>query len=164
MDKKILILFTFILFLFPIYVIYCNYHPKHYYLSNILCNHKVKHYFINFLFLFSILILLYEYIRNDFYSIFIICVILIATYMLICINEQNLVHWGFAFLVLLFMLFFMIRHCYTEYCDSILLSSLLLEIIIALLIIFFISDKIFWLQSFFILNFGFFYIYLEFIQ
>ena len=84
--------------------------------------------------------------------------------MVICINEKKMTHWIFTFLLFLFILLFMVRHCYTEYCDSILLSSLVLEFIIAILVIIFINNKIFWLQSFFLLNFAFFYIYLEFIQ
>ena len=64
-----------------------------------------------------------------------ICVLLIGIYGLIYVNETHIIHYYFAFLVFIAILFFMIRHCYLTNCQSILILSLYFEIVALLIIV-----------------------------
>jgi hypothetical protein len=116
------------------------------------------------MFLMGIGTLLYEYERNDWITQIIICILLIGLYGLIYKNETHKIHYFFAFLVFIAILFFMIRHCYLTNCHSALILSLYLEIFTLLVIIINIykNENIFYSEIFYILNFAFFYLYLHF--
>ena len=151
-----------ICYLLPILFVYYSYNSNNS-VSNIICNSNCKNYILFFMFLMGIGTLLYELERNDTYSQIIISVLLIGIYGLICINETNRIHYIFAFLVFIAILFFMIRHCYLSYCNTILLSSVILEIFVLLFIIININENIFYGEILYILNFAFYYLYLHFI-
>ena len=108
--------------------------------------------------------LLYEFERDDKYSQIIICILLIGIYGLICVNETHIIHYYFAGVVFLAILFFMIRHCYLQNCDIILKTSLYLEILTLILIGININGNIFYEEIIYILNFAFYYLYLHFLQ
>jgi len=108
--------------------------------------------------------LLYEFERNDTYSQIAISILLIGIYGLIYVNEKNKIHYIFAGLAFMSILFFMIRHCYAIGCNSILLSSLILEILVLLIILTNINENIFYGEIVYILNFAFYYLYLHFIE
>jgi len=152
-----------ICYLLPILFVYYSYNSNNS-VSNIICNNSCKNYILFFMFLMGVGTLLYELERNDTYSQIIICVLLIGIYGLICINETNILHYVFAFLVFIAILFFMIRHCYLTYCNTILLSSLCLQILTLFFIIININENIFYGEIIYILNFAFYYLYLHFIQ
>ena len=163
MNKNILLLFMIFFYLFPILFVYYNYSSNNS-VSNIICNGNFKYYILLLMFLMGIATLLYELKRNDMYSKIIICLLLIGIYGVIYINETNKIHYFFAFLVFISILFFMIRHCYLQDCNSALLLSLFLEIILLFFIIKNIKKTIFYEEVFSILNFAFFYLYLHFIE
>ena len=73
------------------------------------------------MFLMGIGTLLYEIERNDIYSQIIICILLIGIYGLIYVNETYTIHYFFAYVVFIAIVFFMIRHCYLTDCNIILL-------------------------------------------
>jgi hypothetical protein len=161
-DKNELLLFMIICYLFPIYHVYSNYNSNTS-VSNIICDNDCKDNILFYMCLMGVGTLLYEIERNDNYSIFLICILLIGIYGLVYINETNTIHYVFAFSVFIAILGFMVRHCYLTDCNIILSSSLFLEMILFLCIIVNVSDNIFYSEIFFILNFAFYYLYLHFI-
>jgi len=163
MDKNVLLSFMILCYLLPIIFVKYNYTSNNS-VSNIICDNKCKHYILVSMFLMGIGTLLYELERNDKYSQMIICVLLIGIYGLIYVNETHIIHYYFAFLVFIAILFFMIRHCYLTNCNAILMSSLCLEFFTLFYILININDNIFYGEIIYILNFAFYYLYLHFIQ
>lgn len=163
MNKNILLLFMLLCYLLPIMIVCYNYNSNNS-VSNIICDNKCKHYILFFMFLMGVGTFLYELERNDNYSQIIICVLLIGIYGLIYVNETYVIHYYFAFLVFIAILFFMLRQCYLINCNIILLSSLCLEIITLFIILININENIFYSEIIYILNFAFFYLYLHLIQ
>jgi hypothetical protein len=162
MDN-VLLSFMILCYLLPIMLVYYNYNSNNS-VSNIICDNNCKYYILVFMFLMGIGTLWYELERNDKYSQIIICVLLIGIYGLIYVNETHTIHYYFAFLVFIAILFFMIRHCYLINCNAILMSSLCLEFFTLFYILININDPIFYGEIIYILNFAFFYLYLHFIQ
>ena len=150
-------------YLVPICYVYFTYNSNTS-VSNIICNDDCKHYILFFMLLMGIGTLLYEFERNDTYSQIAISILLIGIYGLIYVNEKNKIHYIFAGLAFMSILFFMIRHCYAIGCNSILLSSLILEILVLLIILTNINENIFYGEIVYILNFAFYYLYLHFIE
>ena len=150
-------------YVIPIIFVCYNYNSNNS-VSSIICDENRKHYIFIFMFLMGVGTLLYELERNDKYSQIIICLLLIGIYGVIYINETHTIHYYFAFVVFIVILFFMIRHCYLTACNVILMSSLYLEILTLFLIIININENIIYGEIIYILNFAFFYLYLHFIQ
>ena len=165
MNLNFLLGFMLFSYLLPILFVFYNYNSNNS-VSNIICNNNCRNYILFFMFLMGIGTLLYEYERNDFYSQIIIFILLSGLYGLIYINESHKIHYFFAFLVFIAILFFMIRHCYLKKCNSILLLSLYFEIVALLVIMIDINKNtnIFYSEIFYILNFAFFYLYLHFMK
>jgi hypothetical protein len=163
MNKNTLLSFMILCYLLPIYIVFYNYNSNNS-VSNIICNDNCKHYILFCMFLMSIGTILYELERNDKYSQIIICLLLIGIYGLIYVNEMHLIHYFFACIVFIAILFFMIRHCYLTNYNVILVSSLYLEIFTLFLIMYNINDNIFYSEIIYILNFAFYYLYLHFIN
>ena len=163
MNKNVLLLSMILCYLLPIYYVYYNYNSNNS-VSNIICNNNCKYYILFFMFLMGIGTLLYELERNDNFSLILISVLLIGIYGLICINETDIIHYIFAAIVFTAILCFMIRHCFLVKCNTILLSSLFLEIVMLLFIIANINENIFYSEVIYILNFAFYYLYLHFIE
>ena len=163
MSKNSLLLFMIICYLVPICYVYYNYNFNNS-VSNIICNDNCKHHILFFMLLMGIGTMLYELERNDRYSKFLIGTLLIGIYGLIWVNETNNIHYFFALLAFIAILFFMMRHCYLTDCNLILLSSLFLQIFMLLFIIININENIFYGEIVYILNFAFYYLYLHFIQ
>ena len=126
MNKNVLLSFMILCYLSPILFVYYNYNSNTS-VSNIICDNNCKNYILFFMLLMGIGTILYEFERNDVYSQLFIFILLFGIYGLICMNETYTIHYFFAFLVFISILSFMIRHCYSNHCDSILLSSLCFE-------------------------------------
>jgi hypothetical protein len=165
MNINLLLSFMLFSYLLPILFVFYNYNSNNS-VSNIICNNNCKNYILFFMFLMGIGTLLYEYERDDLISQIIISILLSGLYGLIYINESHKIHYFFAFLVFVAILFFMIRHCYLTNCNSILLLSLYFEIVTLLVIMIDIkkNNNIFYSEIFYILNFAFYYLYLHFIE
>ena len=161
MDKNGLLLFMIICYLLPISYVYYTYNSNSS-VSNIICANDCKHYILFFMFLMGVGTILYELERNDIYSIAIICALLVGIYGLIYVNETHAVHYVFAGLVFMAILFFMARHCYLTNCDMVLLSSLLLAVLSLIFIGINVNKNIFYGEVIYILNFAFYYLYLHF--
>lgn len=166
MNKDLLLFLMLFSYLLPI--LFVLYTRSSHSVSNIICNNNCKNYILFFMFLMGIGTLLYEYERNDRITQIrpykLICILLISLYGLIYIDETHKIHYFFAFLVFIAILFFMIRHCYLTNCNSILILSLYFEIVTLLVITIDINgnNNIFYSEIFYILNFAFFYLYLHF--
>jgi hypothetical protein len=110
--------------------------------------------------LMGVVTILYEIERNDQGSLVIISFILVGIYGLICIDENSIIHYFFAFIVFINILLFMIWHL-SEF-DNILLLLFFLQIVFLCFIIININDNIFYAEICYILNFAFYYLYLHF--
>lgn len=163
MDKNILLSFMILCYSIPIMFVFYNYTYNNS-VSNIICHEICKNYILFCMFLMGVGTLLYELERNDKYSQIIICLLLIGIYGVIYVNEKHLIHYYFAFVVFIAILFFMIRHCYLTNYNVILMSSLYLEIITLFYILININYNIFYGEIIYILNFAFYYLYLHVIQ
>jgi len=163
MNKTTLLSFMILCYLLPVACVVYRY-SSNYSVSNIICDENCKHYILFFMCLMGVGTLLYEFERDDKYSQIIICILLIGIYGLICVNETHIIHYYFAGVVFLAILFFMIRHCYLQNCDIILKTSLYLEILTLILIGININGNIFYEEIIYILNFAFYYLYLHFLQ
>ena len=106
--------------------------------------------------------LYYELERGDDFSTFFVICILIGIYGLICVHYSNIIHFVFAFVVFIFILFFMIRHYYLQN-NIVLLSSLFLQILLFIQILFsvILNKNIFISETIYIINFAFYYLYLH---
>ena len=176
MLLDILLLCMIICYLTPIYIVYTNGNNETISVSSIVRQHK---YTILFCMLFmGFFSLLYEYNRKpqqnvkliqsycrnkipielSFISIFII---LIGIYGVIIINNTKILHYFFAIMVFIFILVFMMIHCY--FTKNILLIILfIIQVILSFLVV--VSNKRFYnIQTYLIVNFAVFFIILHFI-
>lgn len=163
MNKNYLLCFMILCYLIPIYYVYYYYNSNNS-VSNIICNENCKYHIIFFMLLMGLGTILYELERGDNFSMYVICLLLIGIYGLICIDENNTLHYVFAFAVFLSIMGFMVRHCYFFSCNNVLLSSLLLEILLLVFIGVKLNENIFYVEVIYILNFAFFYLYLHYLQ
>lgn len=163
MDKNVLLIFMIFCYLLPISYVYYNYNSNNS-VSNIICNEDCKYFILVSMILMGGVTILYEFERNDIFSICLICILLIGIYGLICINETNIMHYGFAFLVFGSILVFMGWHCYLTNFDIILMLSFFLELLLLFIIIITIDENIFYGEVIYILNFAFYYLYLHFLN
>jgi hypothetical protein len=150
-------------YLSPILIVYYNYTSNNS-VSNIICNDNCKHYILFFMVLMGIGTILYELERNDIYSQILMYLLVIGICGLIYVNETDIIHYYFAFVVFITILLFMIRHCYLTKCNIILISSLCLEILTLFFIIINMNENIFYGEIIYILNFAFYYLYLHFFE
>lgn len=163
MNKNNLLCFMILCYLIPIYYVYYYYNSNNS-VSNIICNESYKYHIIFFMLLMGVGTILYELERGDNFSTCVICLLLIGIYGLICIDENNVLHYVFALAAFLSILGFMMRHCYFSSCNNVLLSSLLLEILLLTFIGLKLNENIFYAEVIYILNFAFFYLYLHYFQ
>jgi hypothetical protein len=107
----------------------------------------------------------YELNRGCYMSLFFISTLLIGIYGVILIKENEIIHYTFAGLVFASIMSFMFTH-FHQCCDhTFLYSSLYLQIILTIILLFSFYKKIdiFNCEVILILNFACFYIYLHFL-
>jgi hypothetical protein len=149
-------------YLFPIIYVYMYYddNPS---ISNIISNDDSKYIILFFMILMGITTILYEYKRNDIYSIIIISILLISIYILIYFTEEHILHYIFASIAFISILLFMIRHCNRECNQNCYILNMLLFIQVLLLLIL-ITNKdntIFLYETIYLFNFAIFYFYIH---
>lgn len=160
-DKDYLLFVMIVCYIIPIYYVY--YYNCNNSISSIICDDECKYIILYFMIFMGIFTFLYELERNDTVSIVFITLLLICIFGLIMINEENYIHYVFAYLVFIIILFFMCRHYYLTHCNIVLFVSLLVACILLVILIMNIDDNIFYSEVMYILNFAFFYLYLHFI-
>lgn len=161
MNKNILLSCMIGLYLLPILYVLFSYNLTNHSICSIICNDTAKYYIFFFMGLMGIFSLLYEIERDDIFSIIFIYEIVIGIYGIILINETYAIHYVFAFIIFLSILFFMIRQ-YFLVGNTILLISLIFQFITLLYIIKNIYKNIFYGEIIYVLNFAFYYLYLHF--
>jgi hypothetical protein len=149
-------------YLFPIIYVYMYYddNPS---ISNIISNDDSKYIILFFMILMGITTILYEYKRNDIYSIIIISILLISIYILIYFTEDHILHYIFASIAFISILLFMIRHCNRE-CNQncyILYILLYIQVLLLLLLITNKDNTIFLYETIYLFNFAIFYFYIH---
>uniref|UniRef100_A0A6C0BA00 Uncharacterized protein n=1 Tax=viral metagenome TaxID=1070528 RepID=A0A6C0BA00_9ZZZZ len=162
-NKNTYLLFMIFCYLIPIFIVYFNY-DSHHSVSSIICSNKHKYIILFFMFLMGLGTILYEVERKDKFSTIIITMLLFSLYGLICINEKSILHFIFSFLTFAFIITFMIRHYILTKYNTVLLISLLFEILFALYSVIQLQKNIFFSEVLLLANFAFYFIYLHFLQ
>lgn len=159
-NQNILLLCMLLSYSITISYIYLNYFNNNS-ISNIISNKNCNYKIFIFMFIMGIFTILYEIIRNDYKSLFIISFLLLGIYGIIYIDETNKFHYLFATIIFLSIIFFMIHHYYITN-NNILLYLLYLQILLLSITILSFGKKLFFLSEvFFILNFAIYYLYLH---
>ena len=160
MDKNVIISFIGFCYLTQVLFVYYMYNCNKN-VSSIICNKNYKYFFLFFTLFMGLGAVLYEYERNDLYSLILVIILFIGLHGLIYIDETHKIHYVFTCSVFICMLFFMIIHCYLKEFDIILSLSLFLEIVMLLYTLRHFDKNIFFTEVVSILNFAFFYFYLH---
>jgi hypothetical membrane protein len=161
-GKNFLLLIALVIYLFPIIYVYI-YYDNNSSISNIISNEKSKYIILFFMLLMGIVIILYEYYRKNIYSLVLISVLLLSIYGLIYFNEGHVYHYIFSCIAFISILLFMciissnIKNC------NILIILLLIQIILFIFIVKEYNNNIFLYETFYLLNFAIFYLFIHFI-
>lgn len=158
--KHYLLIGMILSYLLPIFYVY-YYYTCNNSVSNLICSEKYNKPILLCMAIMGIFTILYELDRNDLYSI---SFILIGIYGLLLYDETFLIHYLFAVIVFIMILFFQIRHCYLTDCKHLLFLSLSISIGTLLSIILNRESDIFTLETIYIVNFAFFYLYVHFLR
>jgi hypothetical protein len=160
-SKNLLLLTSLIIYLIPIIYIYI-YYDNNSSISSIISDEKSKYIILFFMLLMGISIILYEYKRNNIYCLIAIGVLLLSIYGLIYFNEGHLYHYIFSFIAFVSIILFMWIICINK--PNILIIILLfIQIILLILILKEYNNIIFLYETFYLLNFAIFYLYIHFI-
>uniref|UniRef100_A0A6C0LDG5 Uncharacterized protein n=1 Tax=viral metagenome TaxID=1070528 RepID=A0A6C0LDG5_9ZZZZ len=162
-NKNAYLLFMIFCYLVPISIVYF-YYDSHHSISSIICSYKHKYIILFFMCLMGFGTILYELERRDKFSTILITMLLFCLYGLICINEKSILHFIFSFLTFAFIISFMIRHYILTKYNTVLLISLLVEILVALYSVIQLQKNIFFSEVLLLANFAFYFIYLHFLQ
>jgi len=171
---NLLFIIIIIILLYQIYIIKLNYN-NNISISNIICNLKNNNLYYSLIALF-ITVLLYECYRNDYITLTLTSMLLLLLIKLICTIDHSLEHQFIAILIFICINIFML-HNNNKINNNILQYSLILQFIIIIYVIkivninkIFTSEEyrknlnIFLPETFLISNFGFFYIYLHYLE
>lgn len=161
--KDILLSLMVLSYLIPIlyiYIIYSNNKS----VSGVIANENCNIVILISMLVMGFFTILYEIDRDKNSTISFICIalLLIGIYGVICIDEYNNVHYVFACLVFLSILYFMVYHCYLNTCSDLNLL-LCIQVILLLITIINMHKDFFYIEVLFILNFALFYFYLHFV-
>jgi len=160
-GKNFLLLIALVIYLFPIIYVYI-YYDNNSSISNIISNEKSKYIILFFMLLMGIVIILYEYYRKNIYSLVLISVLLLSIYGLIYFNEGHVYHYIFSCIAFISILLFMCIISNIKNCN-ILIILLLIQIILFILIVKEYNNNIFLYETFYLLNFAIFYLFIHFI-
>ena len=164
-SRDLLLFLMSVFYIMPIAYVYINYDNNHS-ISSIISQDNSKYIILFFMILMGAATILYEYKRNDIYSLIIISILLISIYVLLYFSEGHILHYIFASIAFISILLFMLRHCNRE-CNLncyILHLLLLIQILLLLLLLSLIinkKDSIFLYESIYLLNFAIFYFYIH---
>lgn len=160
MTRHLLLFGMIVCYLFPIFYIYIHYDP--------VCNGSISSLVSNQPAILGSMIFMggftwmYEMQRNDCYSTLIISILLMSIYGLLIYDETNAIHYFFAISVFLMILLFQLYHCIQRLYSHILILSFMVSVgLLNLLLVYMSSNDIFYLESCYILNFAFFYLYMH---
>jgi hypothetical protein len=160
-SKNLLLLTSLVIYLIPIIYIYI-YYDNNSSISSIISDEKSKYIILFFMLLMGISIILYEYKRNNIYCLIAIGVLLLSIYGLIYFNEGHLYHYIFSCIAFVSIILFMWIICMNN--PNILIIILLfIQIILLILILKEYNNSIFLYETFYLLNFAIFYLYIHFI-
>jgi hypothetical membrane protein len=160
-SKNTLLLIALIIYLIPI--IYISvYYDNNNSISSIIANEKTKYIILFFMLLMGIAIILYERKRDNIYSLITISILLLSIYGLIYFSEGHLFHYIFSYIAFVSILIFMgiISHNKNRH---ILVLLLFIQIILFVLLLREYNNSIFVYETFYLLNFAIFYLYVHFI-
>ena len=170
------VLFTIIIIilLYQIYIIKINYN-NNVTISNIICNLKNNNLYYSLIALF-ITVVVYEYYRNDHITLTLTSSLLLLLIKLICTIDHSLEHQLLAILIFICINLFMFYNV-SKINNNILQYSIIVQLIIIIYVIkivninkILISEEyrknlnIFLPETLLISNFGFFYIYLHYLE
>jgi uncharacterized membrane protein YozB (DUF420 family) len=105
---------------------------------------------------------LYELDRNDVVSLVLILLLLFGIYGVICIHEENSMHYLFASIVFISILSFMFRNCQKDK-RFILSAQTVAQFFLLVYLVANIRGNIFYGEVVYIMNFAVYYLYLHFV-
>jgi len=150
-----------------IYVSYIYYKESSIDISSIITNDKYENTILTSMGIMGFFTVLYEIARNDIYSLISILALLFGIYGVILIPITNYIHYIFAFLVVISIMSFMIRHWFIHQSNLFLLLLVFLNYNSIFSFIYWeclgIDDYFFINEAFFIGIFAIFYLYLHFL-
>lgn len=150
----------------PICYIYSNYTYKNQSISSIIGSYECQRIILVGMIIMGTFTVLYElnrcYNTSSYYITPMIC-ILIGIYGVILVTEDRKIHYAFAGLVFISIIAFMSVHCWCNFCDNFLNLCLYVQILfLGVLVCSILKDiNIFFCESFLIINFAIYYLYLH---
>jgi len=161
-SRDLLLFLMSLFYIIPVAYVYI-YYDKNSSISSIISEDNSKYFILFFMILMGTATILYEYKRDDVYSLAIISILLVSIYILLYFPEGHILHYIFASIAFISILLFMIRHsnreCYQE--CYVLHILLLIQMLLLILLIINIDDNIFLYESIYLLNFAIFYFYIH---
>ena len=161
-SRDLLLFLMSIFYIIPVVYVYI-YYDNNVSISSIISEDNSKYIILFFMILMGIATIIYEYKRDDTYSLVIISILLVSIYILLYFPEGHILHYIFASIAFISILLFMIRHskkeCYQE--CYVLHILLLIQIILLILLMINKDDNIFLYEAIYLLNFAIFYFYIH---
>ena len=161
-SRDLLLFLMSIFYIIPVVYVYI-YYDNNVSISSIISEDNSKYIILFFMILMGIATIIYEYKRDDTYSLVIISILLVSIYILLYFPEGHILHYIFASIAFISILLFMIRHIKKKYYQECYVLHILLLIQIILLILLMINkdDNIFLYEAIYLLNFAIFYFYIH---
>ena len=154
----------------PISYIYRNYTNKNQSISSVIGSDECQRFILVGMIIMGTFTVLYELNRQLVFSglismismISMIC-LLVGIYGVILVKEDRNIHYVFAVFVFISIIAFMGMHCWCNFCDNFLNFSLYVQILfLGVLACSMVKDmNIFFCESFLIINFAIYYLYLH---
>lgn len=162
-NKDALLGLMLVSYLVPILYIYSSYstNPS---VSNNICHPNSQTIILSSMMLMGFFTILYEIERNDNISFLSMNFLLFGIYGVICIDEWNPLHYLFAGIILLSIMYFMINNHHNQQSDILTLLLVLQWIFLLLLLVNMELANFFIIEVIFILNFAFYYFYLHYLD
>lgn len=163
MISNFLLVMMFLSYSIPISYIYRNYTYKNQSISSLIGSDECKRFILVGMIIMGTFTVLYELNRKCISSVISIIGVLIGIYGVILVKEDRNIHYVFAVLVFISIISFMGIHCWFNFCDNFLNFSLYVQILfLGVLLFSMVKDmNIFFCESFLIINFAIYYLYLH---
>ena len=160
-----LLIMMFLSYSIPISYIYRNYTCENQSISSVIGSDECQRFILVGMIIMGTFTVLYELNRQlvGLLPYIPIIGVLIGIYGVILVKEDRTIHYAFAGLVFLSIIGFMFIHCWCNFCDNFLNFCLYVELLfLVVLVCSMIKDmNIFFCESFLIINFAIYYLYLH---
>ena len=161
MIHHILLLCMVLSYSFVIYTVKQLY-INDYSISSIICDDKCNKNIILYMSFMTFFTFMYELMKDDNISLFLITSLIVGIMGVLKTNEKQFSHLIYSIIAFGSILCFMFYMSF-QYNNIVLITSFIIQIVLALFMMIFIFNNIFYIETGFLVNFAFFYIYLHFL-